>query len=68
MVDQVHEQTEGSAEFVRADIGATNIGGYADLNVRPIRRVLLRVGGRVDGLAYVVDDGLAVRGVRPRGS
>jgi iron complex outermembrane receptor protein len=41
---------------VDADVRATDIAGYIDASVRPIRRVAVRGGLRVDGLSYSVDD------------
>ncbi|HKO48773.1 MAG TPA: TonB-dependent receptor [Polyangiaceae bacterium] len=39
-----------------AKIHASDIAGYVDLAVRPIRRLTLRGGLRMDGLAYVSQD------------
>lgn len=42
--------------LVDARVRATNVAGYADASLRPLRRVVLRGGVRVDGLAYAAQD------------
>jgi hypothetical protein len=42
--------------LVDAKIRATDAGGYVDASVRPVRRVMVRGGVRVDGLSYAVQD------------
>lgn len=39
---------------VDADVQATNVAGYLDASVQPLRRVALRGGLRADGLSYRV--------------
>jgi iron complex outermembrane receptor protein len=41
---------------VDADVSATNVAGYFDATLRPIRRVTLRGGVRADGLTFVTRD------------
>lgn len=41
-----------TATFVDAEVRATDIGAYADATLHPVRRLVLRGGGRVDGLSY----------------
>lgn len=41
---------------VGAKIHATDVAGYLDVAVRPIPRVTVRGGLRVDGLSYVIED------------
>ena len=42
--------------LVDASIRATDIAAYADASLRPIRRVAVRGGLRIDGLSYAVQD------------
>jgi outer membrane cobalamin receptor len=50
---------------VDAQVRASDVAGYLDLTLHPIRRVLLRGGARIDGLFYAVDDAApAARGAR----
>lgn len=46
------EQTPG----IEADVRATNIAGYLDASLHPLRRVTLRGGLRLDGLSYLTED------------
>jgi hypothetical protein len=48
---------------VDANIDATGIGGYADLALYPLPRVVVRGGTRVDSLAYQVTDNLGNQGL-----
>jgi len=41
---------------VDASVLANHVGGYLDASLRPIRRVTVRGGVRLDGLSYQVDD------------
>jgi hypothetical protein len=41
---------------VDARVRATDIGGYIDVDLHPLRRVSLRGGLRLDGLAYSAED------------
>jgi hypothetical protein len=41
---------------VGAKVRATDVAGYVDLDVRPLRRLHLRGGVRVDGLSYFSED------------
>jgi TonB family protein len=41
---------------VEARIRATDVAGYVDLDLHPIRRVNLRGGLRLDGLSYTAED------------
>jgi outer membrane cobalamin receptor len=59
------ETSEVTLDAVDAKIHATDIAGYVDLALRPLPRVTLRGGARVDGLAYVTeDDGGSAKGER----
>lgn len=49
---------------VDADVNATDVGAYADLELRPWSRFTVRGGVRADALAYQIDD----RRPRERGS
>ena len=50
---------------VDAKINATDVAGYVDVALHPLRRLTLRGGLRMDGLAYVTeDDGGQGRGQR----
>lgn len=42
--------------LVDADVRATDAAGYLEGSIRPIRRVVVRGGVRVDGLSYAVQD------------
>lgn len=56
---------------VDADVNATDVGLYADAELRPLPRLTLRGGLRADGLAFQVDDRVPRTGSRnppvPRG-
>jgi hypothetical protein len=52
-----------NAREVDANIDATSIGGYADLSVHPVSRVVVRGGTRVDSLVYQVTDNLGNQGL-----
>src|SRR6185369_1397492 len=41
---------------VAAKVRATDIAGYLDANLHPVRRVTLRGGLRADGLSYMTED------------
>jgi iron complex outermembrane receptor protein len=41
---------------VQAKVRASDVAGYVDLALHPIRRVTLRGGVRADGLAYLTED------------
>jgi TonB family protein len=61
VVDQAQDKLaidSGSVTLpeVNSKVRATDVAGYADLAVHPISRLTLRGGGRVDGLAYSVQD------------
>jgi len=42
--------------LVDAKVRATDAGGYIDVSLRPVRRVVVRGGVRVDGLAYATEE------------
>ncbi len=42
--------------MVKASIRATDVAGYLDAKLIPIRRVVLRGGIRIDGLSYATED------------
>lgn len=44
------------ATLVDASVRATDVAGYADVSVHPLRRVVVRGGVRVDALAYAARD------------
>lgn len=50
----VNDQTRRT--LVDASIRATDVAGYLDASIRPVRRLVLRGGLRVDGLSYGVQD------------
>lgn len=41
---------------VQAQVRATNVAGFIDASVHPVRRLTLRAGLRVDGLSYMTED------------
>ena len=41
---------------VDAKVRATNVAGYVDATLHPLRRVTLRAGLRADGLSYLTED------------
>ncbi len=41
---------------IKAQVRATNVAGYVDASLRPLRRVTLRAGLRADGLSYLTED------------
>jgi outer membrane receptor protein involved in Fe transport len=41
---------------VDATIQATDVAGYLDLALHPLRRLTLRAGARIDGLSYAIED------------
>ncbi|WP_437964856.1 TonB-dependent receptor [Sorangium sp. So ce260] len=45
-----------TATLVDAKVRATDLAGYLDASIRPVRRVTVRGGLRADGLAYQVVD------------
>jgi iron complex outermembrane recepter protein len=48
-----------------AEVRAVDVGGYLDLELRPLRRLRIRGGVRADGLAYAVfDQGADAGGAR----
>jgi iron complex outermembrane receptor protein len=48
-----------------AEVRAADIGGYLDLELRPLRRLRIRGGVRADGLAFaVLDQGAGAGGAR----
>ncbi len=47
---------DASTPAVEATIHASDIAGYLDASLHPVRRVTLRGGVRVDGLSYVTQD------------
>ncbi|MEO6598661.1 MAG: TonB-dependent receptor, partial [Polyangiaceae bacterium] len=58
------DTSQVTLDEVDAKINATDVAGYADLALHPIRRVTLRGGLRIDGLAYVTQDDGAGLGAR----
>jgi len=48
--------SEVTLDEVDAKINATNVAGYVDFALHPIRRLTLRGGLRLDGLAYSTED------------
>jgi iron complex outermembrane recepter protein len=59
------DTSQVTLDEVDAKINATDVAGYADLALHPIRRVTVRGGLRIDGLAYVTqDDGSGGLGAR----
>lgn len=46
---------------IDARVTATDIGAYADAQLRPLPRLTLRGGFRVDGLAYTTEDGTSAQ-------
>ncbi len=50
------DRSQVTLDEVDAKVNATDVAGYADLAVHPIRRVVVRGGLRIDGLAYVTQD------------
>lgn len=51
-----------SANLVDASVRASDLAGYLDASLSPIRRVSVRGGVRVDGLSYMVEDRIAGNG------
>jgi outer membrane cobalamin receptor len=47
---------ESTSPGVAAKVRATDVAGYLDLSLHPIRRVSLRGGLRLDGLSYMTED------------
>ena len=47
---------ETTLQEVGAKVQATDVAGWLDLGLHPVRRVTLRGGVRVDGLAYTTED------------
>ena len=47
---------ESTSPGVAAKVRASDVGGYLDLSLHPIRRVTLRGGLRLDGLSYMTED------------
>ncbi|AUX45635.1 TonB-dependent receptor [Sorangium cellulosum] len=56
-----------TATLVDARVRATDLAGYLDASIRPARRIELRGGVRVDGLAFQVVEG-ATEGALARGA
>ncbi|MGK4003076.1 TonB-dependent receptor [Sorangium sp. So ce1036] len=56
-----------TATLVDARVRATDIAGYLDASLRPLRRITLRGGLRVDGLAFQVRDNVTL-GAQARGA
>jgi TonB family protein len=50
------DMSEVTFDEVDANIRATNLGGYLDLALHPLSRLVLRGGVRLDGLSYAVQD------------
>lgn len=50
------DTSQVTLDEVDAKINATDIAGYVDLALHPIRRLTFRGGLRMDGLAYVTQD------------
>lgn len=68
-IDQRHESLATSGNritdtLIDAKVRATNVSGWADAAVYPVRRVALRGGARVDALSYAVDDEVAASNPR----
>lgn len=51
---------------VRAKIRATDAAGWVDVAVRPLKRLTVRAGVRVDGLAYASEDDAPAAGTSTR--
>lgn len=49
-------------ELVSGQVRATDVGAYVDARIRPVRRVTVRGGVRVDGLSYATENDLAEQG------
>ncbi len=59
MIDQLQRSTGGALPpMVDAEVIATDVAGWLELALKPVSRLLVRGGVRVDGLAYRVDDAL----------
>lgn len=56
MARQLADDDVNYLTVVDADVNATDVGLYLDLEFRPLRRVTVRGGLRADGLAYQIDD------------
>ncbi|MEZ4405079.1 MAG: TonB-dependent receptor [Polyangiales bacterium] len=70
MARQLADADVNYASSVDADVNATDVGVFVDLELRPLPRVTVRGGLRIDGLAYQIDDRSTIRVDRmdvPRG-
>ncbi|MCU0684644.1 MAG: TonB family protein [Polyangiaceae bacterium] len=56
----------GAPRDVNATIDASDVAGYVDADLRPVKRVSLRGGLRLEGLAYVARDRRAGGSSAPR--
>lgn len=56
-----------TARLVDAKVRAVGLAGYLDASIRPVRRVELRGGARVDGVAFEVADHVT-EGAQARGA
>jgi TonB family protein len=66
-VDRVRQsQGRAARREVDAAVEASDVAGYVDAELRPARRVALRGGARLEGLAYVARDRLAGGAPAPR--
>lgn len=52
-----------TSSLVDADVRGTNIAGYVDAAIHPLRRLTVRGGIRADALAYASQDRLGANGV-----
>jgi iron complex outermembrane receptor protein len=50
------ETSQVTLDELEAKINATDVAGYVDLALHPLRRVIVRGGLRLDGLAYFTED------------
>ena len=60
LIDQAQRHIDQNGapldSIVDAAVRAHRIGGYVDIEMHPLRRVVARLGGRADGLTFLVDD------------
>lgn len=49
--------------LVDAEVRGTNVAGYVDLNLNPIKRLMVRGGVRADALSYAAQDRVLASGV-----
>lgn len=54
--DRVTDDDPTASRGVDAKVRATDVAGYVDASLHPVRRVTLRGGLRMDGLSYLTED------------